>query len=174
VLGAQRSAEQLVMGDLDHAGWPRHLDRMLIHWDADHWTDPTLLASRLRLPSAITGETHVVPELSRGPSDGGNAHGAATASGGPGGRQLILFTNRMCAGCQLTKKTIADSPALRKLLSKWDYQIVDTATSEGEELAARDRVTVVPVLVGFSGGHEIFRSDDLDTPEKIASVVGSH
>jgi len=53
VRGAKKGREQLVLGDLDHAGWPRRLDRMLIHWDADRWNDPTLLATHLRLPDAI-------------------------------------------------------------------------------------------------------------------------
>jgi len=53
VLGAQRWKEELVFTDINHPGWPRHLDVMLIHWDHDRWTDPALLQQNLRLPHAL-------------------------------------------------------------------------------------------------------------------------
>ena len=56
VKGAKRSGEEFMMADLDHPGWPRHLDRMLIHWDQDRWSDPKLLEEALRVPhKAVAG-----------------------------------------------------------------------------------------------------------------------
>jgi hypothetical protein len=174
VLGAQRGAEQLVFGDLDHAGWPRHLDKMLIHWDSERWTDPTLLATKLRLPLALTDRTAAPVPTRMVSSQAGQAPSQTPADQGSRGRQLLLFTNKRCAGCQLTKKAINESPRLQQLIRGWRYQVVDTATPEGEQLAAEDRVTVVPVLVGFDGDREVFREDDIDTADKIATVIASH
>lgn len=177
VIGASRGAEQLFMGDLDHAGWPRHLDKMLIHWDSERWTDPTLLASKLRLPAVVTDRTAVAPASGAGAV-------LATASieqpepisGGSGaqGRRLLLFTNSHCTGCQLTKKSISESPRLQKAISGWNYRVIDTATPEGDQLAGQYRVTLVPVLVGFDGDRELFRDDDIDTADKIAAEISRY
>jgi hypothetical protein len=169
VIGARRSAEQLVMGDLDHAGWPRHLDKMLIHWDAERWTDPTLLSTKLRLPGAISGGRGIATAV-QPPSEGKPAEAAA----GPGGRTLLLFTDARCAGCQLTKKSIQESPALQRAVRSWSYSVVDTATPEGERMAAEHRVTLVPVLIGLDGARELFRDEDIDTAAKIAGVLSEY
>lgn len=164
VIGAERKSEQVLMSDLDHAGWPRHLDKMLIHWDAEHWTDPTLLATRLRLPSVMSNRNASVMPAGSGAAQG---HPTLAASG----RRLVLFTNVHCSGCQLTKQTIQQSPALQRALRSWDYRVVDTATPEGERLAAENRVTLVPVLIGFDGERELFRDENIDSSGKIAAVL---
>lgn len=168
VIGAERKAEQMVMGDLNHAGWPRHLDTMMIHWDAEHWTDPSLLSRKLRLP-AITGNRHAVVAAA-------SATGTAPSSETPtaSGRRLMLFTNAHCSGCQLTKNSIHESPRLQQAIQSWSYKVVDTATPEGERLAAENRITLVPVLVGFDGERELFRDEDIDTADKIAAILSNH
>lgn len=53
VRGAKRWKEELVFSDINHPGWPRHLDVMLVHWDHDRWGDPELLEHNLRVPHAM-------------------------------------------------------------------------------------------------------------------------
>lgn len=181
VLGAKRGREQLVLGDLDHAGWPRRLDKMLIHWDADHWTDPTLLETHLRLPGSITDAGGASLACN---DDAMSMPGTAfpqrsdsaptTMAEHSKGRRLVLFTNGHCLGCQQTKKYMAESGRVHAAMRGWQCQVVDTLTREGALLAAQARITSVPVLVGYEDGHEIFRADDIDSPEKIASVLAEH
>lgn len=173
VIGAGRSAEQIVMGDLDHAGWPRHLDKMLIHWDAERWTDPTLLATKLRLPKVMSDRGAVAVEVVAA-TPATNESGGTTEAKTPNGRCLLLFTNAHCSGCQLTKQSIAASPPLQRAIMSWKYSVIDTATPEGEMLAAQHRVTLVPVLIGLDDGREVFRDEDIDSAEKIASALADH
>lgn len=168
VIGAERRAEQMVMGDLNHAGWPRHLDTMLIHWDAERWTDPSLLSTKLRLP-AVTSDRHAAVTGASGTTPMTDAPVPAAA-----GRRLMLFTNAHCSGCQLTKNSIQESPRLQRAIRSWSYKVVDTASPEGAQLAAENRVTLVPVLVGFDGERELFREEDIDTADKIAAILSAH
>lgn len=59
VRGAKRWKEELVFGGLDHPGWPRHLDVMLVHWDHDRWNDPRLLERNLQMPHAAAQHSSV-------------------------------------------------------------------------------------------------------------------
>lgn len=59
VWGAQRSGEEVLFFDLDHPGWPRHLDRMKIHWDKEGWLDDNLIMSEFRIPeTVVSGQQH--------------------------------------------------------------------------------------------------------------------
>ena len=42
---------------MDHPGWPRHLDKVKMHWDEVDWIDPVLLETHLRLPEHIVDES---------------------------------------------------------------------------------------------------------------------
>lgn len=54
VWGGRRIGEEILfVGMLHHAGWPRNLDLVKVHWDEDEWTDPHLLSTFLRLPHSI-------------------------------------------------------------------------------------------------------------------------
>ena len=170
VLGGQRGMEQLVMGDLDHAGWPRRLDVMLIHWDADKWSDPTLLATHLRLPGMVTGSSVVAAGTAADDADE-RAGAAVVPVEDMHGRRLVLFTNGHCRGCQETKKYMANSQSVREAMKGWECRVVDTLTPEGAELAAAAGVTSVPVLVGYNEGREVFRAEDVDSPEKIVVAI---
>ncbi len=178
VLGAKRGAEEVVFSDLDHAGWPRRLDTMRIHWDADLWTDPTLLETHLRLPSPFAGGAASTPvgTLATTATPGTATANVADAEAEQVeyGSRLVLFTNGHCTGCQETKRFMADSASVRAALQGWTVRIVDTLTSEGELLAAKARVSSVPVLIGYRDGQEVFRDKDVDSPEKIVRVIRSH
>jgi hypothetical protein len=171
VLGAQRSSEQFLMGDLDHAGWPRHLDRMLIHWDKERWTDPTLLATHLRLPATISDPNPRDPGIALEPTPTSTAPEDRSSSVVPARRRLLLFTNAGCLGCQVTKRLVNQSPRLHEAMKMWDYELVDTATDDGASLAARYRVTVVPVLIGYDGSHEVLRTENIQTEDEIAHAL---
>jgi hypothetical protein len=171
VLGARRSGEQFLLADLDHAGWPRRLDTMLIHWDADQWTDPTLLDAHLRLPSTIASQPTSPLASAATPPATPTPVATPDESSGP---HLVLFTNAHCLGCQQTKRFLTESPGVRAALEGWQWKVVDTLTPEGERLAAQTRVTSVPVLIGYDHGHEIFRADDIETPAKLASIIRRH
>jgi hypothetical protein len=170
VIGAKRGTEQALMSDLDHAGWPRRLDIMLIHWDKDRWTDPQLLEKHLRLPQSLTGGASggAAVAVAAGTIHAGQS---IPASENERGRRLVLYTNKYCLGCQMTKKSIGESRRLRELMRGWKYEVVDTATDEGTQMAAEHRVTMVPVLIGYDGNKELFRTEDVDTPDKIAGAI---
>jgi hypothetical protein len=52
VWGGRRWGEEIVFPSMLHPGWPRHIDKVLIHWDEARFTDPGLLERYLRLPLA--------------------------------------------------------------------------------------------------------------------------
>jgi hypothetical protein len=172
VLGGKRWMEEVALGDLDSPGWPRHLDRMLIHWDASRWNDPALLATHLRLPRSMT-DPAASPARPRGSGAVAGHAGAAARGAGDdrAGHRLVLFTNRACAGCEQTKRTIAGSPAVQRAMRGWEYEVVDTATADGARLAAAFHVSLVPVLIGVDGGRELFRSEEVDTAEQILAAI---
>ncbi len=184
VKGAKRKGEELVLGDLDHPGWPRRLDKMHIHWDKEEWSDPTLLAQHLRLPESVikhqartaTGPAGDAPRREsrlvsvsrhqsvRKPHASGTSDGACS-------RQLLLFTDARCNGCQLTKEIIKDSDKIRDALGDWSLTIIDTSTEEGARLAAEHRVSLVPTIVGVENNKELMRSDQLETEGKILRAI---
>ena len=183
VKGARRGREQLVMGDLDHAGWPRRLAKMHIHWDADRWTDPDLLARHLRLPDAIvsdgahradagTGPSPSVSLVSDPSSPTASSRSVRVAGSSSPGRRLLLFTDTRCVGCQLTKQIMHDSDEIHEAMDGWGLTVIDTATSEGARLAAERRITLVPTLVGIDHEHELMRSDALESKGAILNAIG--
>lgn len=63
VWGGRRIWEEvLFVGMLHHAGWPRNLDLVKIHWDEDKWTDPHLLCTFLRLPHSMVQSNPKIAE----------------------------------------------------------------------------------------------------------------
>ena len=182
VKGAKRGREQLVLGDLDHAGWPRRLDKMLIHWDKDHWTDPDLLTHHLRLPSTIvsqqriqsftkreqlTVQSPVNEDVSKVASSTIESLDNSTAQD----HQLLLFTDTRCIGCQLTKQIIKGSDEIHTAMSDWNFTMIDTATREGAQLAAEHRITLVPTLVGIDHKQELMRSNELESKIAILHAI---
>lgn len=57
VWGGRRLGEEFVFFTMDHPGWPRHLDKVKMHWDEVDWIDPALLETHLRLPEQIVDES---------------------------------------------------------------------------------------------------------------------
>jgi hypothetical protein len=181
VIGGKRWKEELVLSDLNHPGWPRHLDQMLIHWDHDRWNDETLLVRHLRLPSSLTIASDT-REPSRASVEDTRADDALSAETPADLRlalsahhtepQLLIFTNRYCLGCRAVKNKVLPNPLVQLELAHWDCRVIDTADAEGAALAARHHVSVTPVVVGFSrDGQEVFRSEEIDTPEKLLDVL---
>jgi hypothetical protein len=173
VHGGKRWKENLVLTGLDNPGWPRHLDRMKIHWDRDTWTDQHLLEKRLRLPAAVTGQVAAAApsphELDVSPGAGGHAPGPAVEGDSP---VLILFTNRYCIGCEEVKRVVLSDPDVQAAITAWDYRAVDTAEPAAAALAARHRVSVTPVLVAFDReGRELLRSEEIETSAKLLAVI---
>lgn len=183
VIGGKRWKEEIMLSDLDNPGWPRRLDRMLIHWDHDRWTDETLLQRHLRLPSSFVRPGAVAP--SRASADAG---AASSGKDGQGARasassaahdertsdepELILFTNRYCLGCQAVEHDVLPDPAVQIELAHWRFRIIDTATPEGAAIATRRHVSVTPVVIGFDqAGREVLRSEDIETPSKLINVL---
>ncbi len=56
VWGGKRLGEEIVFFTMHHPGWPRHLDKVKMHWDEVDWTDQTLLDTYLRLPRQVVEE----------------------------------------------------------------------------------------------------------------------
>jgi len=56
VWGGRRIGEEIVFLTMDHPGWPRHLDKIMMHWDEVNWIDPSLLETYLRLPKQVLDE----------------------------------------------------------------------------------------------------------------------
>jgi hypothetical protein len=183
VIGGKRWKEQIMLSDLDHPGWPRRLDRMLIHWDHDRWTDETLLQRHLRLPLSFAGDAAVASRdgsasaSAAGPNSGPPCARAANATTADAARasnepELILFTNRYCLGCQAVEHDVLPDPAVQIELAHWRFRIIDTATPEGAAIATRRHVSMTPVIVGFDrAGHEVLRSEDIETPSKLINVL---
>jgi hypothetical protein len=180
VVGGRRWKEQLIMGDLDNPGWPRHLDRMRIHWDKEMWVDPTLIQTHLRLPrsmldrSVVSQNFEVVnPAVS---TDGAHRAESVLALLPPpdhGTRgTAILFTNRYCLGCQTVKRDVLPDDRVQKRLSPWTLRVYDTATPEGAAMAAALHVDATPVLTFIDDhGREISRNEDaLTVPEMLAGI----
>jgi hypothetical protein len=165
VIGAKRWQEEIVLGDLDHPGWPRHLDAMLIHWDHDRWSDPTLIQRRLRIGSADDGGRGAVA-LNRDRSTSQEPFGAIAD-----GRVLLLFTNRACAGCRIAKSQVMGDARVQEAIAPWEYRVIETGDIGGANLAAALRVTVVPMLVGIVGGKELFRTEDLQSPDAVLAFI---
>ena len=172
VRGAKRWKEQLVLSDMDNPGWPRHLDKMRIHWDREAWADPHLLAARLRLPQSMTGGVAAAAPPMVAPTP---VAAQATTQPSPtvaSRRKLILFTNRYCSGCQEVKANVMTAPAVRAALATWEYEVLDTAEAPAAAVAARHRVTVTPVLVALGrDGQELGRNEDIDTPAKVLRML---
>jgi hypothetical protein len=172
VLGGKRWMEEVALGDLDNPGWPRHLDRMLIHWDAARWNDPALLETHLRLPRSMTNPvaSRARPAESRAVAEHAGVE-ARHAGDDRSGHRLVLFTNRACTGCEQTKRSIAGSPAVQRAMRDWDYEVVDTATPDGARRAAAFHVSLVPVLIGVDEGRELFRSEEIETAAQILAAI---
>jgi len=187
VKGAKRGQEQLVMGDLDHAGWPRRLDQMHIHWDADEWTDPGLLANHLRLPDTIVSDhphrvralVEQIPTTGRLREHGSSGASRASVSSPSGSlvessgqdHQLLLFTDTRCTGCQLTKQIMKNSQEIHDAMGGWDFTLIDTATKDGAQIAAEHRITLVPTLVGIAHHKELMRSNELESKGTILHAI---
>lgn len=63
VWGGKRVGEEILFyGMMHHAGWPRHLDVMRIHWDEEAWTQPDLLMTFLRLPHRMIENARITEE----------------------------------------------------------------------------------------------------------------
>lgn len=181
VKGAKRGGEELLLGDLDHPGWPRRLNKMHIHWDKDEWSDPSLLATHLRLPDSITThQSHqIISNVEPTPthrnqiSDSMISDNASenTLSQISQYHQMLLFTDARCVGCQLTKKIIKNSDEIHNAIGEWDFTLIDTATKEGAKLAAEHRVSLVPTLVGIDHNQELMRSNELESESAILQAI---
>ncbi|MCA9310188.1 MAG: hypothetical protein KDA21_03225 [Phycisphaerales bacterium] len=167
VLGGKRWKEEIALSDLDNPGWPRRLDAMKIHWDAETWNDPNLIDRHLRIPGEVAAQAgrESMPLMARLP---------LVASDSEQGHQLVMFTNRYCEGCQVAKALVSRSPEIQAAMNGWEYVVVDTATPEGAARAAAHHVTVVPVLIGMTDGAEVFRTENLETEQVIASTITAH
>jgi len=187
VKGARRSGEELMLSDLDHPGWPRRLSKMHIHWDKDEWTDPTLLATHLRLPDTLTNpQTDQQPAaVASTKADTRPLHvltenddpyrkssfGLYAGSSGDDNRELLLFTDTRCSGCQLTKQILKNSPEIHQAIGDWRFKMIDTATEDGAKLAAQHRITMVPTLVGIDHNEELMRSNELESKRSILRAI---
>jgi len=183
VKGAKRGNEELVLGDLDHPGWPRRLSKMHIHWDKDEWNDPSLLASHLRLPDAIfSNQTNPMnaiveqtpsqkPQTIDTMASNSTTPDLHTQSSQAQDHQMLLFTDARCSGCQLTKQIIKNSSEIHQAIGNWNFTIIDTATDEGAKIAAEHRISLVPTLVGFDHNQELMRSNELESKSTILRAI---
>lgn len=172
VLGGKRSKEELFLAGLDNPGWPRHLDKMLIHWDQARWIDPDLLAENLRLPKKM-GDERATPVPAPGSTGQGPRRGPPLDERirkplGDKKPYLVLFTHKLCMGCRKFKRDVLPRPKVRAAIKAWSFVQIDLFTEEGGKLSETHRISVTPVAVLFDRkGNEIARSEDIDTAEKF-------
>lgn len=178
VIGGKRWKEEIVLGDLDNAGWPRRLDVMRINWDKEQWIDPLLIEQHLRVPDAMLDHAAVprIGALADHPVERAAGTDAQhderlTAESGTRGT-LVMFTNRACLGCRAMKRDVLPDPRVQKRLHGWTVRVYDTATPDGAALAAVMRVSATPVLIAFDPSrHEISRSEDLLTVTEMLQAI---
>ena len=180
VIGGKRWKEELFLPALDHPGWPRHLDKMLIHWDEARWNDPHLLAQYLRLPRKIKQDSGVdlttAVKLSRRDNKSAAAKapmpGEICAECDRSKPYILIFTHKYCVACQSFKKDILPLSQVQKALERWNCVLLDIFEPKNKELADRYRIDVTPSFIVFDQpGRELGRTTQLDTPEKFIAYL---
>jgi|GEM_PF-2543839 len=175
VRGACRSREEAVFSDLDHPGWPRHLDRMRIMWDECDWNDPRLLETYLRLPRGFQepqavasrlGGTGAAPAEEPLPSEVVDA----LRDGKP---VALFFTHRLCSGCKAVEEEVIPSPSVVRAREGWTWLEVELQDEAGRSLANRYRVDATPTLVALDrNGVEQRRIVGISTVRQFEEALG--
>ena len=170
VWGAERSMEEAVFSDVDHAGWPRHLDHVKVHFDDANWTDDHLLERFLRLPKEITQTSAGIRELKvDGPHGGvtGVEESPLVQTLVKEGRPIaLLVVHEKCTACHVFAKKVLNDPEAQVALEGWAWKTVDMAKSDGRDLAQRARVAVTPTLILMDT-----RGRELERVEGIGSLA---
>ena len=179
VLGGKRWKEELFMSSLKNPGWPRHLDKTLIHWDESSWTDPKLLEEHLRLPKKILStekgrwkiasdslvqkqEIHsntLVPKEVCEACDASRPY-------------LLIFTHSSCVSCRSFKKDVLPLSQVQNALKRCHCILLDISEAKNRQLGDRYRIDVTPTFIAFTKeGKEITRGYHLDTAEKFIEFL---
>ncbi len=181
VWGAERSMEEAVFSDVDHAGWPRHLDRVKVHFDDANWTDAHLLERFLRLPKELTEASAGVRRLEvAGPrrEDAGLEQSPLIRGLAETGHPFaLLVVHEKCVACHVFAKKVLNDPEAQTALDGWTWKTVDMAKQDGRDLAQRARVAVTPTLILLDArGRELERVEGIgslaDLQEALRSASG--
>lgn len=152
VWGGKRGREEVLFADLDHPGWPRHLDHMKISWDESDWRDPGLLDRFLRLPSRMI-EAEATTESAPVPPAGASAEASAPLPAPVrdalhrGKPVAILVTHKLCGGCRKVEREVLPTPEVRQAQQGWTWLDARLNEPGGEEIGAHFRVDMTPTLI---------------------------
>lgn len=174
VRGAKRWKEEVLMSDLDHPGWPRHLDKMKIHWDKDQWTDTSLFSRYLNIADEVTNPNSMANNQQQVDTAAGNLQPTRNTSGqlepeylnrfNNQQPYLLLVSNRYCTGCEEVKTYVITNDKVHSEMASWNFIVIDTSYAEDAQIAARHRVSNTPTIIVYNpSGHEVFRSEDILT-----------
>ncbi len=186
VWGGRRWKEELIFTSLEYPGWPRHLDKVNIHWDEAKWQQPNLLMDYLRLPHAIL-ETNIADEeesleegFSEETADESNKEYSPSVLStsflekyGQEKPFAVLVTHKFCIGCHKFKETVLKDNKSQKALSNWNFVVIDLFQEEERKLVAAQRVSLTPTLILFSSqGKELLRMEGISTLAELNSSLG--
>lgn len=181
VKGAKRSGEEIMLADLDHPGWPRHLDRMLIHWDQDRWSDPMLIAEALRVPRKAVADSPDAPLKKTAKTEPEHLDKRIAPSELPAvilnsyphdKAFLVMVSHRYCLGCEAFKKKVLPLPDVQKELSKWNFVSLDMFKKEQMMIAKPMNITLTPTVICYDKeGHELRRIEGVDSKEQLLKFI---
>ncbi len=179
VKGAKRTGEELMLADLDHPGWPRHLDRMRIHWDQDRWSDPELLAGALRIPHKAVSDVQVSRTSQTEKTSSLEISSQATVltpvilNSYPHDKPfLVMVSHRYCLSCRAFKKEVLPLPEVKQELSKWNFVSLDMFQKEHMLISKTMNITVTPTVIWYdTEGHELRRIEGVDSKEKLLEFL---
>ncbi|NUM34901.1 MAG: thioredoxin fold domain-containing protein [Candidatus Brocadiae bacterium] len=176
VIGGKRWKEEIFMSSLKNPGWPRHLDKTLIHWDESQWTDPKLIENHLRLPKQIIStekkeiQAHLVAKKQANSNTLVPEEVCKVCDTGK--PYLLIFTHSSCVACRSFKKDILPLAQVQRVLKRCNCILLDVSEEKNRLLADRYRVDITPTFIAFDkDARETKRGYHLNTAEKFIEFL---